>query len=630
MTPARSIPRAVSTVPVALIVAAWLPAIAAVATAVVAQQDWSPTLRLVVTAIVYGPVAAIALGAGRRDVALILGGLAVTSGLLAFAILLGQIDATVVDIQMVAIVARQPEIAALAILPWLLVRHHPRARRLGVGAGVAAIALDLGIWTVGRADPVSLEIVVLPLFLALGSFLAAGATLATEWRRYSERRREALAWSGAGAMLLALSYARIFVDGPSAATVVGDAGFVLAQGLLPVGIVALAAGSGRRSRPAGPLFTTMVWVQSLAFAISLYLLVGVIAVASGMSPALAGACAAAALALVFSSMIGLVRRRTGRMYYGDGTDVRAVFGLLGERIAGADEEAGVATLAESLREVWGLSSVTITPAHDGHSSLPAGEDGYRLCQELVVDGRSVGAITLTGPDPMVLDDVVMPLLHRIGPLLGVAVLLAQVNHEVAATRYRTIRVRAEERRLLRRELRDELAPALAGIAYSITAARRYLGTEPGEARRRIAAVRDDVADQAEAIRRLARSMLPAALDAGDLDGALRELAAQFTDGRQTVVVSAAGTDTLESKTQLVCYLLAAEAVSHSRRLDSSIAVELQVRPSEEHAWLRIGLTGDEAAASARESLLGALGVHATELGATVTTEGEALTVAVPR
>ncbi len=610
---------------------AWAPAAAAVLVAVVADHDWSIVLRVVVTAVVYAPVAAIVLSVGRRWIGVIVGALAISSGWLALVVVISELPGTRPGIDPVLFTllaaARQPEIAALAILPWLLVRARGPLWHLGVGIGMSAIAVDLSWWAL-RAAGVDAGHQAVSLAMALLGFLCAAVAIARQWRHGPPDRREALAWFGLGAVLMTLSYVRVLGLG---AGLVADAIFVLAQGLLPAGIIA-ASMRGHIHGSVRWLVASMVWIQALAFAISLYLIVGALLSRLGAPGWMAGAGAASALALVFGSMLGFVRRRTTRLYLGPGADARVVLERLGERISVAGGSSpGTGGLAESLRAVWGLSSVTIrTSAEDG---TRAGRGGrFAITQQLHSGGRTVGSIELTGDDAGILDHIVAPLVRRIDPLIAVAVLLDASNREVATMRRRTLGVRYEERRMLHRELRDDLAPSLAGIGYGMAAARRRIADRPAEAGPVVAELRRDVAERAEVVRRLARSMLPPALDAGDLDGALTDLARRFSDDDVTVTLRAAGADVAESHTQIGVYLLLAEVVSRARRSPEVRGIALQVRPRVHDLLVTVDLGEGACEPAIWTALTLAVDRHAADIGGTVTetAAGRSLVIVVPR
>ncbi|MDR5698578.1 sensor histidine kinase [Agromyces aerolatus] len=610
-----------------IVALAWIPLAAMVAVSAIASIEWSGTLRLLITAVVYAPVAAIALTRRRAAVAIITGALAVTSAWFALAVIVGELPGTRPEIDGVvrwfAFLARQPELAALAILPWLLLRTRGRLRTSGVAFGLVAIVGECVTWVLwfGGVPPTA-WIDLLPLLAALASFIAAAIALAGEWRSGTDRERQALTWLAVGAVLLILSYVRVVAPLPPMAAVVADAAFVLAQGLLPTAILAVLLG-GREIASDRRLAGGIVWVQSLALAVSLYLVVNEAAVLLGMPEAVAGAFAAGALALSFSAVSRFVRRRTALLYFGPGADARQVLGRLGERLAVAGDDTGIRGIAESLLVTWQLSSVTIAPAADADPVAVGRTGAARLATELRAGGRPVGTIELTSDDETVLEHRVRPVLEDLAGLIAVAVLLASVNQEVAATRRRTLGVRREERRMLHRELHDELAPALAGIGFGMAAASRLIETGDPAAEASIAELREQVAVRTEDVRRLARTMLPAALDAGDLDGALRELAQRFSGDGLDVDVHSGGTDVLDAGVQIALYLALAEAVSRLRREAGVHRIDVHVGMDDARATARLRAVGARPTVAAWRALLDATTRRALDVGGVVAAAADA-------
>lgn len=580
----------------AIVVLAWLPSLATAVIVTVHELSWSELLRLVVTAVVYAPVAAVVIARRHVAIAVIVGALAVNSGWVALALaadaVAGDDPAVAQLLRAVLLWPRVPEVAALAVLPWLLARRRDAVQRIGIALGVVAVASDALVSFAMAAGPVDRSIIVAPFVLTITLFVCGVAVLVGEWRHGSPRERAALGWLGVGGILLLIGYARLALPLPPVAVTVSDAAFVLAQGVLPTAVLAVVLG-GRELAADRPLATATVWTQSLAAAVSLYLLVYELAGLFGIEPAFAGAIAAGALALAFASMTRFVRRHAVRLYFGDGGDARAVLARLGERLSGDDDPtAGARGLAEALRSAWNLDSVEIRPASDAGAVRVGTPGPERLRATLHAGGRPVGEIELSGDNPAVLRNAVRPVLDEIAGLIAVAVLLADINHEVAETRRRMLGVRQEERRMLHRELHDELAPALAGIGFGMAAAERLISAGSPEAQAAIVELRRQLAERAEDVRQLARTLLPTALDEGDLDGALRELAQRFTGDGVVVAVHSSGADVLDAGVQLSVYLAAAEAVLRQRRLAGVGRIDVAVRIGAEEVTVRIGADGE--------------------------------------
>ena len=546
----------------------------------------------------------------RSSLALVLGALAVGSAVAALAVAVHAPDGI---LRAALLAGRVGEIAALAILPWLFL---PRpARRIGTVVGLATIGLDVALSVLGmeawRYTTAA---------LALTSFPLAAVLLVRDRLRRSRAEREALAWFLTGAVLLVVSYLRLIGPMPPFALALSDVAFVLAQGLLPTGLLAIVfAGSGALAGPR--LIGGIVWAQSFAIAIGVYLLVVAVALQLGAPTPLSGAVAAGVLALVLTGMLPIVRRRTTRAFFGPGADVRAVLAALGDRI-----DTTLGGVAVSLRDVWHLRSVELEPR--GSHPVRVGETGpARIERTLTAAGRPVCVLRLTADDPAVLHRLIAPMLDEVGPLIAVAVLLAEANDDVEAARRRAAEVQREERRLLHRELRDELAPALAGIGFGMAGARRLIDARVPSAGAAVEELRSDLAERAEDVRRLARAMLPAALDAGDLEGALRELDRRF--GGLTVTVRAQGTDDLDAHTQIAVYLVAADVLDALAPLAAGPArvggaLTIGIRPDADRVGIRIAPVPSDDAVHA------VIGQRCAAVGGVARAEEDGVLIEVPR
>ncbi|WP_019178852.1 histidine kinase [Microbacterium yannicii] len=608
----------------ALVLLAVLPSVIALILAVSTATDPSPIARLVVAAVVYAPVAAVALSLRRRDVAALTGALAITSGWLALVLVLSRLlpdtsgIGTVVTVT--AHLARLPELAALALLPWLLVRDHAHPHRVALAIGLGAPLSSLVVSIVTLIGPVPQSVDVAPLLWAIASFVAGSVAVARRWRDGIDRERESVAWFVAGVVLLVASYGRLAAALPAPMALLADAAFVLSQGLLPVGILAAVAvrdGSHLASRTVDAI----AGVQSLAFAVAAYLVTTAAGRALGLDAALAGAIAAATLALVLGTTARRLRLRLGRLFTDGAPEARHVLRRLAEAVTPSGEEDadsaeigrdGVRRIAASLRETFRLSSVEIALASASAPVRVGTIAADTVSVDLLSGGRSIGRLTVTDDPGRPIDRAARPVLEQTAGFVAAAVLLATVNEDVAATRRRTLGVRREERRLLRTELHDRLAPALAGIGFGMSAADALIANQDPLAAIAVAELRGDTTACADDVRQLARTLMPTALDQGDLEAALDELATTASHGELRVATTAHGADVLDSDLQLAVYLVIADAVSRARRAPGVAGVAASVSIEDSRVRLGVRFDGDSTVTTA---LAEAVRQRADELGA---------------
>lgn len=631
-----------------ILLAAWGPASAAIVLTATTQSPWEPVSRLVVTALVYAPTASIVQSIGQRAVAAVLTALAVASGVSALTKALLTISSArlpgepLVMLDAVSSYAMHlAELSALGMLIWLL-GGHP-LRRVGLALGWAAILLDIVLAVAGRIGAVQgaamPPVHSAPLLLALGGFLFGAVATLGRWRGAWQAER-IVPWFCAGAALMVVSYLYLIPGlaepaGPTASA--SAATFIAAQSLLPTAVLAAVFG-GSGAIIDRRLVTGLIWAQSLACAIALYVLVDAAMLALGLGATLAGGLAAAVLALVFSLMLGVFRDFTETAFFGPGGSVRRVLARLGEPASSGAGEGGLAGMAQALREVWHLRSVSIL-ATDGSRLAQTGDDGEAaVSYDLVSGRRSVGTIRCTADEPAALSNIVAPMLDQIGGLLGAAVQLAIANQDLASLRERTREVSREERRLLHGELHDELAPALTGIGFAIAGARRLVSGGSPAASDALDRLQAETAETTGRVRRLARALLPAALDAGDLDGALRELAARFSGPEFSVTASARGTDRAAVDAggpddsgrygQLTAYLVLADAVEILSREGRARSVHLEASLGE--GAIVIALRTEPARGERIDAALESISLRCAEAGGLLVAPGEQAADVAPR
>lgn len=572
-----------------LVVAAALPAFASIAVAIATGQDLTPAARLLITALVYAPVSAIALVHRRVDVATLTGALAVSSGWLATLMVLQPElpDAPAISAvsTVVARIAGIAELAALGLLGWVILRTRTHPYRAGVALGVLGPALGAAFVLVPTLSASSGVVFAIPLMLAIASFIAAILVAGVRWRGGDRRERAAWGWFLAGAVLTTVSYLRVVVPLHAPITVIADAAFVCAQGCLPVAILIMVVTTARRRLTVDAIATA----QSLAFGAAAYLAVTGFGAWFGADAPVAGAAAAAAMALVFGATAANSRSRLSALLVGEIPDAGRVLNGLGERLDDDTDEA-VTELAAALRDTWDVASVEIalsTGEQPVRVGSPAPES---ICASLRSAGQTVGFITLTSDDGGALERI-EPVLSQTAGLIASVVHLAVVNEEATATRRRILDVRREERRVLHGELHDSLAPALAGIGFGLAAAGTLLVRDDDRWLATLRELREDTSASMETVRRLARALLPTALDQGDLEGALTELGQAVSAEGLHVELDAHGTDVLDVESQLSLYLLLADVLSHARRTAGVLAVAGAIAPSDETVRVTLRVDG---------------------------------------
>ncbi|MDR6884663.1 ATP-binding protein [Bacillus sp. 3255] len=262
------------------------------------------------------------------------------------------------------------------------------------------------------------------------------------------------------------------------------------------------------------------------------------------------------VAVLFHPLRVRLQRAVDRWMYGERGDPVATLADLGERLAKPlKPEEALFAVARSVREALRLSytgiSVGVGTSNAGFfqengNGRPVAEDG-EVPEDvrrvpLVHRGEQVGELHLpalprTGADPdrdglAEADRRFLELLSRhAGAIVhGVQATYAvqQLAADLQESRERLVLAREDERRRLRHNLHDDLAPRLAALLYTSAAAEMRVDTEPNDAKSMIAELRGHIRRTIADIRTLVYDLRPPALDELGLIGAIRERIADLS------------------------------------------------------------------------------------------------------
>jgi signal transduction histidine kinase len=234
-------------------------------------------------------------------------------------------------------------------------------------------------------------------------------------------------------------------------------------------------------------------------------------------------------------------------------------------------------------------------------------------------------IVLTGR-PLVARSTVSFLVLPVPIAIAIAVIrdrLFQVGL-LSRSREKIVAAREEERRKLRRELHDGLAPTLAGAAIKLDLARQSVRDDPAAGEKLIDEARADVRTAIGDIRRMARELRPPTLDALGLEGALREqaagLAAQSADAPVIIVDVPRPLPALPAAVEVAAYRIAVEALMNVIRHAAARRCEVRLALGDDELEVDIVDDGVGAAGSATGVGTRAMRERAAEVGGEVTIE----------
>jgi len=246
------------------------------------------------------------------------------------------------------------------------------------------------------------------------------------------------------------------------------------------------------------------------------------------------------VAVLFQPVQARVQRFVNGLLYGLRDDPYQVIVGLGRRLEAAYEPSTLLpAIVQTVRESLGLPHVAIAlyqadsapiVVSDGSPptrllSFPLAYGGEML-GELRVSPRR-GEATLAPADRHLLDD----LAQQAGVAVQGVRLMAELRRateDLQHSRERLVLAREEERRRIRRDLHDDLAPTLAGLALKARTISDLLPDDPAKAAPLAHGLHAAMREAVGGIRRLVYDLRPPALDELGLLGAIRERAAQFS------------------------------------------------------------------------------------------------------
>jgi signal transduction histidine kinase len=465
----------------------------------------------------------------------------------------------------------------------------------GTGTLAAALALspgplDASLPEVVNPFPLKRALVLLNSLTALGTVLmlaglaSAVAAQVARFRRGSEEEREQLKWFAyATALLVSAFLAPIaldpagFDDPDSGSTLLSGTLLAVAFPLLPIA-TGVAVLQYRLYDIEGIINRTLVYGALTGCVVGVYVFVvgylGVLFQAG--DNLLVSLVATGMVAAMFAPLRDVLQRGVNRLMYGDRDEPYRAISLLGERLEAAlAPDAVLPSIVATVREALKLPYVAVAlPDEDSGGEgrfavtalsgepppdplrLPLSYQGETI-GELLIGYRAVGE-HFSAADRRLLDD----LAHH----AGVAVHGVRVMADLQRSRERLILAREEERRRIRRDLHDELAPMLAALGLTAATVGELIARDPARAAavnaKLQAALRTTVAD----VRRLVYDLRPSALDELGLVAALRERAEQYSGGAQTslrvTVEAPAALSALPAAVEVAAYRIIQEALAN--------------------------------------------------------------------
>ena len=443
----------------------------------------------------------------------------------------------------------------------------------------------------GVGNPLAIEsapwLLYVVMFGAFGLFLVGVPlgvlSLALRFRRAGERERTQLYWFFLGALVLLAG--AMFAFSP-----VGETwGFALGLAGPPVAI-AISMLRHQLFDVELTLSRTVAFglITAVGVAVYVVLVYGVEAVAPGSRwGVLLVALAALAAAVARDRVQEVVDRRL----FGNRHNAYAVVADVGRRVAAASQPVDalqrlVDGLRDSLRLPYaafvsdGLTLTSGEPAH-GSRVVPVHALGAEVGQLHV--GLRTPHERWTEQQESAVDEVA----SRAGTLAYAAELVA----DVARSRGRIVAAREEERRRLRADLHDGVAPALAGTALQLDSLARRIRPLDDSLADRALQLRDGLRAGVGELRAVVHGLRPPVLDQLGLAGAVRQLVAGHEQPATAVHVSAF--EPPHAAVEVAAYAIVSEAFGNALRHSVASLVEVE-----------LGDVGDDLVVTVRDNGVG--------------------------
>ncbi|SDE12383.1 Histidine kinase [Paenibacillus sp. UNCCL117] len=356
------------------------------------------------------------------------------------------------------------------------------------------------------------------------------------------------------------------------------------------------------------------------------------------------------VAVLFAPLKAVMETFINRIVYGKrGNPVEFLIGL-GDRLAEPympEKVLGsvVATIKEMLQLPY--ASVTILVNGSEREAAAAGmpNDMRPVRFPLVMGGEELGSLYVSprSPDePLTSADLKQLRLlvresSRIVQGLKQSLDIGRLMQELQASREKLIFAREEERRSIRNNLHDDLAPRLASLALSASAAGAFMSKSPQRAAAIVSELETDIRAIVADIREFVHNLRPPALDQYGLVEAIRQLAGRFmrlgkTQGggdpkRIKMEVTAPGSlPVLPAAVEVAAYRIVSEAMvnafKHSQAGLCRVTLDIRAGSHSEELYVEIMDDGvgiaasNKRKASGQESGVGLISLRerAAELG----------------
>jgi len=231
--------------------------------------------------------------------------------------------------------------------------------------------------------------------------------------------------------------------------------------------------------------------------------------------------------------------------------------------------------------------------------------------------QPMGALLASARSPgQPLSESDLALLRDVARQLGIALRTAQLTADLQTSREQLVVAREEERRRIRNDLHDGLAPTLSSLQLQLGAMRNLIRQDPDRAEASANELREDLRSATAEVRRLVYNLRPPALDDLGLLGAIRSQAQKVSQGDGlSVSVVAPDLPPLPAAVEVAAFRIAHEALLNVERHAEARRCVITLMPHEDDLTLEIRDDGRGLPPDAQAGVgLSSMRERASELG----------------
>jgi signal transduction histidine kinase len=263
------------------------------------------------------------------------------------------------------------------------------------------------------------------------------------------------------------------------------------------------------------------------------------------------------VAVVFGPLKNQLQKLVNRYMKGKHDDPYSILvGLGNQLIQPIAPEEMLRVVTETVRDALRLPFVGLSIGVNGREKEAAasGTGKYDMHSfPIILGGETLGSLILssrspdeafTAEDRMLIEVMIRqaaPIVRNVTMTLGMKLLVLDVQE----SREKLVLAREEERRQIRRNLHDELAPRLLSLSFNVAAAQQHMAKNPAAAHELLDELRGTIRLTVDDIRTMVHDLRPPALDEFGLIGSLQARIHDMAKTQEQLAATLGNSDILE-------------------------------------------------------------------------------------